>query len=177
MNVKSFSRVRLFATPWTRGSSVHGIFYARVLEWVAISFSREYSQPRDRTQVSRIVDRRFTIWAKWREVKWSVSRSVMPNSLQPHELYSPWNSPDQNTGVGILSFLQGIFPTQGPNPGLPHYRQIFYQLSHKERPCGTKHFAIVFSPPPRGHLGSLHNCQPVFGKPYIFSSVLDLFCD
>ena len=40
--------------------SVHGIFKARVLEWVAISFSRGSSQPRDRTQVSRIVDRRFT---------------------------------------------------------------------------------------------------------------------
>ena len=45
------------------GSSVHGIFQAIVLEWIAISFSRGSSQPRDRTQVSRIVDRRFTIWA------------------------------------------------------------------------------------------------------------------
>ena len=43
------------------GSSVHGILQARVLEWVAISFSRGSSPPRDRTQVSRIVDRRFTI--------------------------------------------------------------------------------------------------------------------
>ena len=45
------------------GSSVHGIFQARVLEWVAISFSRRSSWPRDWTQVSRIVDRRFTVWA------------------------------------------------------------------------------------------------------------------
>ena len=45
------------------GSSVHGIFHAIVLEWIAISFSRGSSPPRDRTQVSRIVDRRFTIWA------------------------------------------------------------------------------------------------------------------
>ena len=43
------------------GSSIHGIFQARVLEWVAISFSRESSRPRDRTQVSRIVDRRFNV--------------------------------------------------------------------------------------------------------------------
>ena len=43
------------------GSSVHGIFQARVLEWVAISFSRESSQPRDWTRVSRIVDRCFTV--------------------------------------------------------------------------------------------------------------------
>ena len=45
------------------GSSVHGIFEGRVLECVAISFSREFSRHRDQTQVSHIVDRRFTIWA------------------------------------------------------------------------------------------------------------------
>ena len=49
-------------------------------------------------------------------------------------LYSPWNSPGQNTGVGSLPLLQGVFPTQGSNPGsicLPLCRQILYQLSHK----------------------------------------------
>ena len=60
--------------------------------------------------------------------------SVVSDSLQPHGLYSPWNSPGQNTGVGSLSLLQGIFPTQGLNPGLPHCRQILYQLSHKGSP-------------------------------------------
>ena len=44
--------------------------------------------------------------------------SVVSDSLRPHELYSPWNSPGQNTGVGSLSLLQGIFPTQGSNPGI-----------------------------------------------------------
>ena len=43
----------------------------------------------------------------------------------------PWNSLGQNTGVGGLSLLQGIFPTQGLNPGLLHCRWILYQLSHK----------------------------------------------
>ena len=57
--------------------------------------------------------------------------SVMSDSLRSHGLYSPWNSSGQNTGVGSLFLLQGIFPTQGPNPGLLHYRQILYQLSHK----------------------------------------------
>ena len=47
---------------------------------------------------------------------------------------SPWNSPGQNTGMGRLFLLQGIFPTQGLNPGLLHCRQILYQLSHKESP-------------------------------------------
>ena len=62
-------------------------------------------------------------------VKWS--HSVMYNLLWPHGLQSPWNSPGQNTGVGSYSLLQGIFPTQGSNPGLPHCRQILYHLSHQ----------------------------------------------
>ena len=59
------------------------------------------------------------------------SRSFVSNSWQPHGLYSPWNSPGQNTGVGSLSLLQGIFPTQGLNPGLPHCRWILYHLSYQ----------------------------------------------
>ena len=60
----------------------------------------------------------------------SESHSVVSDSLQPHGLYSPWNSPGQNTGVGSLSLLQGIFPSQGSNPGLLHCRRILYHLSH-----------------------------------------------
>ena len=64
----------------------------------------------------------------------SGSRSVVSGSLQPHGLYSPWDSPGQNTGMGSLSLLQGIFPTQGSNPGLSHCRQILYQLRQKGSP-------------------------------------------
>ena len=53
----------------------------------------------------------------------------MSYSLQPHGLYSPWNSPGQNTGVASCSLLQGIFPTQESNPRLSSCRQI--QLSHQ----------------------------------------------
>ena len=60
--------------------------------------------------------------------------SVVSDSLQPLGLHSPWNSPGQNTGVGSLSLLQGIFPTQESIPGLPLCRQIRYQLSHKGSP-------------------------------------------
>ena len=67
-------------------------------------------------------------------MKESESRSVVSNSLRLHGLYSLWNSPGENTGVGNLSLLQGIFLTHGLKPGLPHYRQIFYQLSHKGSP-------------------------------------------
>ena len=64
----------------------------------------------------------------------SESCSVVSNSLPPHGLYSPWNSPGQNTGVGRLSLLQGIFLTQGLNRSLLHYRQILYQLSYQGSP-------------------------------------------
>ena len=60
------------------------------------------------------------------------SRLVMSDSLLPHGRQNPWNYPDQKTGVGSLSLLQRIFQTQGWYPGLLHYRQILYQLSHKE---------------------------------------------
>ena len=63
----------------------------------------------------------------------SESQSVASNSLLPHGLYSPWNSSGQNPGVGRLSLLQGIIPTQGSKPSLPHFGQIPYQLNHKER--------------------------------------------
>ena len=56
--------------------------------------------------------------------------SVLCDSLRPHGLYSSWNSPGQNTGVGSCSLFQGIFATQGLNPGLPHCRRMLYQLSH-----------------------------------------------
>ena len=73
------------------------------------------------------------------------SCSVMSNSLWPHGLISPWNSPGQNTGVGCLSLLQGIFPTQGLNPGLLHCRRILYQLSHKENLRMLEWVAFPFS--------------------------------
>ena len=73
------------------------------------------------------------------------SRSVVSDSLWPHGLYSPWNSPGENTGVGSLSLLQGIFPPQGSSPGLLHCRRILYQLSHKESPRILGWVAYPFS--------------------------------
>ena len=74
----------------------------------------------------------------------SESRSVVYNSLQPHGLYSPWNSPGQNTGVGSLSLLQGIFPTQGSSPGLPHCRWILYQLRPREAQRTVEYSGVRF---------------------------------
>ena len=82
---KSLSCVWLFATPWTQ---VHGILQPRILEWVAFLFSRGFSHPRDRTQVSRIAGRFFTSWAT-REAQESLSL------LQ-------WIFPTQESNQGLL---------------------------------------------------------------------------
>ena len=64
------------------------------------------------------------------KVKMKVAQSG-PTHCGPHGLYSLWNSPGKNPGVHRLFLLQGIFPTQGLNPGLLHCRWVLYQLSHK----------------------------------------------
>ena len=114
----------------------------RILEWVAYPFSTGSSWPGNQTRVSCIASGFFTSWATREaqfidppqhvfKMKVKVTQSC-PTLCEPQGLYSPWNSPGQNTGVGSLSLLQGIFPTQGSNSGLPHCRQILYQLSHRE---------------------------------------------
>ena len=83
----------------------------------------------------------------WKSIDaWMCERcSVMSNFLRPYGLYSPWNSPGLNTGVDSHSLLQGIFPTQGSNPGLLHCRWILYQLSHQGSPRILDWVAYPFS--------------------------------
>ena len=85
----------------------------------------------------------------------SESESLLAFSdfLWPHALYSPWNSPGQNTGVGSLSLLQEIFPIQRSNPGLPHYRQILYQLRHQGNPRILERSFFIGSSRPRNQTG------------------------
>ena len=102
-------------------SSVHEIFQAIVLEWIAISFSGGSSQPRDRTQVSRIAGRFFTLYEP--QIR-SVTRSC-PTLCNPMDCSLPgssfpWNFPGKNTAVGCHFLLQVIFQTQGSNPSLLH---------------------------------------------------------
>ena len=123
----------------------------------------------------------------WTRTRWSCCRctcglscSVMSDSLQLHGVYSPWNSPGQNTGVGSLSLLQGIFLTQGLNPGLPHCRWILYQLNHNGSPRILEWVDYPFPvdlPDPEIELGSpalQEDSLPTElpGKPhFIYSSV------
>ena len=87
-----------------------------------------------------------------------------------HGLYSPWNS-GQNTGVGSLFLLQGIFPTQGSNPGLPHCRWILYQLSQQggsgatgicaeRQPLPTAHCSCAMNRVKKRVLWRLNNFPP-----------------
>ena len=74
--------------------------------------------------------------AKWSEVKWKVAQLCLT-------LCEPFIDLSQNTGVDSLFLRQGIFPTQGSNPGLLHCRQILYQLSHKGKPNDNQQMACV----------------------------------
>ena len=83
---------------------VHGILHPRILEWVALPFSRASSQPRDRMQVS---------------------------ALQVDSLPAEPPGKPKNAGVGSLSLLQWIFLIQESNQDLLNCRQILYQLSYQ----------------------------------------------
>ena len=102
---KSLSHVWLFATPWNY--TIHGILQARILEWVAVSFSRASSQSRDQTQVSCIADGFVTSWAT-REAQYEVINSTLKKKnkkklrtlpkTEPHELtygvdFPKWDCP------------------------------------------------------------------------------------
>ena len=94
----------------------------------------------------------------------SESHSVVSDSLRPHRLHSPWNSPGQNTGVGSCSLLQRMFPTQGLNPGLPHCRQILYQLSHREALI-SRLFDIKYDALWNCKTGRLSDLKNMFAEP------------
>ena len=94
-----------------------------------------------------------------------LSHSVMSDSLRrtigmdygPQGSFVHGASPGRNTGVGCQALLQGIFPTQGSNPGLQHCRQILYCLSHHRGPNGhNKHIQNI--PPNRNGTHILLKC-------------------
>ena len=62
-----------------------------------------------------------------------LSDSLGTHGLYPSRLLCQWDSPGKNTGICCHSLLQGIFLTEGSNPGLLHCRQILYHLSHQGR--------------------------------------------
>ena len=102
------------------GSSVHGIFQAIVLEWIAISFSRGSSQPRNRTQVSLIVDRHFTVWAT-REVDSFKGKESEVTQRCPTLGDSIAYQAPPSVGFSRQEYWSGLpFPSPGflPDPGI-----------------------------------------------------------
>ena len=122
-----------------------GILQARILEWIAMPSSRGSFQSRDQTQVSCVscIGR----WILYHSCQLGnlficsavLSCSVMSDSCDPMDCSPPGpsvlgDSPGKNTGVCCHAVLQGIFPTQGMNPGLLNCRWILYHLSHQGSP-------------------------------------------
>ena len=117
-------------------------------------FIKSYSE--DSTLWNDNINREHRAWlyiAQQEASVWAAGEIIINNNKQlscvrlfvtPWTV-SPWNAPGQNTGVGSLSILQGIFPTQGLNPDLLHCRQILYQLSHKGSPGVLEWVAYPFS--------------------------------
>ena len=68
---------------------------------------------------------------------------LWPHRLYPSRLLCPWNFSGKNTAVGCHFLLQGIFLTQGSNPGLLHCRQMLYHLSHQGSPGNLFQFSSV----------------------------------
>ena len=88
-----------------------------------------------------------------------VSNCLRPHELQPTRLLIHRDSPDKDTRKGSHALLQGIFPTQGSNPGLPCCRQILYHLSHQGNPRILDWVAYPFSRGP----SQPNNRSRVFG--------------
>ena len=111
------------------GSSVHGTLQPRIPEWVAVSFSRGSSRPRDQTSVSvppalqadslplSCQGRVRTVGKLSKIYQFSSFTQFYPTLCDPMpaRFLCPWDSPSKNTGVGCHFLLQGIFPTQGSN--------------------------------------------------------------
>ena len=91
--------------------------------------------PRDSTKTTRTdTFSKIVIYNTWKWSRSIVSDSLWPHGLYPTRLLCPWDFPGNSPGMGCHFLLQGIFPTQGSNPGLPHCKQMLHHLSHQGCP-------------------------------------------
>ena len=120
------------ANPWTVACQAPlSMEFSRQEYWRELPFPSPGELPDPGTELKSPALRADALLTKLQGKLQSESCLVVSNSLWPHGL---WNIPGQKTGVGSLSLLQGIFPTQELNPGIPHCRQILYQPSHEGSP-------------------------------------------
>ena len=154
VKVKLLSHVQLFGTPWTVAyqapqATVHGIFQARVLEWVAISFSRGSSQPSDWTWVSLTADRRFTIWATGKPRTISKGRHEIKKCKMCHQRIKQGRSDKKIYLWNVYEFQFSLFAQSCPT--------LCHPLD-----CSTPGFAVI-----EFQLLSLKACCLLQTMPYI----------
>ena len=109
MKCWSLSCIQLFVTPWTVAHRLlcHGILRARMLEWVAILFSRRSSWPGDQTCVSCIAGRFFTVWATRKALIYTHKQVFTPCSVSVLQILSPYRLL-QNTEYSSLCYTIGL---------------------------------------------------------------------
>ena len=141
------------------GSSIHGIFQAKVLEWIAISFSRGSSQPRNRTQVSHIAGRRFSIWAT-REAQARILECIGQHWLPYYISCHPSRQPPWVPGAARTPATQAAAPPphlalSGSNPSPPGQPQ-------EQTPVDDPHVEVEIKPQlkPRGSVAKEEDPKP-----------------
>jgi len=155
--LKSLSHVQLFATLWTiqsmdspsqnppsSGDLPNPGIEPRSPALLVDSFPTEPQGKPKNTGVSNLSLLQQILPTQ--ELKWSEVTQSCPILCDPmdcslpgsEEPLSPWNFPGKSTGVGCHFLLQGIFPTQGSNPGLEYCRQMLYHLSHQGSTTGIE---------------------------------------
>ena len=139
-----FNRIRLFVTLWAVGHHAPlSMGFSRQEYWSGLPLPPSGDLPDPGIEPTSLMSPAlaggfFTTRATWEALPCLLGsewKSLSSNSLRPHGLYSPWNSQSQNIGVSSLSLLQGIFPTQESNPGLPHCRLRRLDTNTLNAPC------------------------------------------
>ena len=142
-------------------SSVHGIFQARVLEWVAISFSRGSSWSRDRTWVSHIVGRHFTVWAT-REILWKSNNASLPPPICTSRAGVRWFL--GSLSVLLDSAICALMPFPAGGVGIsfgdlsPPSYSVSYQSQRRPHHCISQDSAVV-AEIPAGQSGISHTLK------------------
>ena len=184
LHAQLLSRGWLFTTPWTvtlQGSSVHGISQAKILEWVAISYSRGSSQPRDRTQVSYIAGRFFTT----RNQKESEVTQSCLTLCDPMDCCLPGSSVHGILQARTLEWVAIPFPR---GPSRPRdwtrvswisciSRRILYLWATREALVliPTNYLKCLY-PCSQALKGSTYSSQPLFKNTLLKHSKLAILC-
>ena len=98
-----------------------------------------------------------------------MSDSLRPHGLQPPRLLHPWDFPGKSSGVGCRFLLQGIFVTQGLNPGLLHCRRMLYPLSHQ----GSQKIMVTSLKRSQASTATIRAPNPAAGHPCLCWRVSD----